>query len=169
MAADSDETPLDPVEELMNQQADLAEDFLDGLLERIGIQGEAVAELDDDQITVDINGPDMAILIGHHGAMIEAVQDLTRAVVNHQTGERAMLLLDIAGYRAKRREALQERAQRIAAEVLESGSEERLAPMSPYERKAIHDAISGIEGVWSDSEGEGQDRYVVVHPERARD
>jgi spoIIIJ-associated protein len=159
-----EEAPLDPVEELMNSQADLAEEFIEGLLDRLGLDGEAVADLADEQIVVDVNGPDLALLIGHHGSMIESVQDLTRAVVNHRTGERAMLMLDIGGYRAKRREALQDKARRIADEVLESGEAVSLAPMAPYERKAIHDAIADIDGVWSDSEGEGLDRYVVVHP-----
>lgn len=161
----SDEAPLDAVEELMNTQADLAEEFLEGLLERIGLSGEAVADLDDDQIVVDVNGPDLAILIGHHGALIEAVQDLTRAVVNHRTGERAMLLVDIGGYRAKRREALQDKARRIADEVISSKVASRLAPMPAYERKAVHDAVSEIDGVWSDSEGEDEDRAVVIHPQ----
>lgn len=159
----SDEEALDPVEELLNDQADAAEDFLGGLLAVMGIEGEADADLDEDTISVEITGPDLGVLIGHHGQTIEALQDLARSVANHRTGERAPLILDVGGYREHRREIVQDKARRAIERVLETGIAKSLEPMEPYERKAVHDLVAETPGVWSDSEGEEPDRYVVIH------
>jgi spoIIIJ-associated protein len=158
------EETLDPEEELLNDQADAAEEFLEGLLAALELEGEAEADLDGDQITVDITGPDLGVLIGHHGATIEALQDLARSVANHATGERAPLILDVGGYRSHRREVVQDKARRVIETVISTGVAKTLEPMEPYERKAVHDLVTETEGVWSDSDGEEPDRYVVVHP-----
>jgi spoIIIJ-associated protein len=158
------EEPLDPVEELLNDQADAAEEFLEGLLAVMGIEGEAEADLDGDSIMVEITGPDLGVLIGHHGVTIEALQDLSRSIANHKTGERAPIILDVGGYREHRREVVQEKAQRAIRTVLETGIAKSLEPMEPYERKAVHDLVAETDGVWSDSAGEDPDRYVVIHP-----
>lgn len=166
-AAESEE--LDPEEELLNDQADAAEEFLEGLLAALELEGEAEADLDEDVISVEITGPDLGILIGHHGQTIEALQDLARSVANHRTGERAPLILDVGGYRANRREVVQDKARRVIEAVLESGVAKSLDPMEPYERKAVHDLVTETDGVWSDSDGEEPDRYVVIHAGSAGD
>jgi len=161
--ADADGDELDPEEELLNDQADAAEEFLEGLLAVLEIEGEAEADLDEDVISVEITGPDLGVLIGHHGQTIEALQDLARSVANHRTGERAPLILDVGGYRAHRREIVQDKARRAIESVLGSGIAKSLEPMEPYERKAVHDIVAETDGVWSDSDGEEPDRYVVIH------
>lgn len=160
----ADEEPLDPIEELLNDQADAAEEFLEGLLELFGINAEIDSELEDDTIVMEIEGDDLAVLIGHHGSTIDSLQDLCRSIANHKTGERASLILDIAGYRANRREVVQDKGRRAIRQVLETGREKALEPMQPYERKAVHDLVAETDGVWSDSAGEDPDRYVVIHP-----
>ena len=168
-AEDADGEELDPEEELLNDQADAAEEFLDGLLAVLELEGDAEADLDDDVISVEITGPDLGILIGHHGQTIEALQDLARSVANHRTGERAPLILDVGGYRAHRREIVQDKARGAIESVIESGVAKSLEPMEPYERKAVHDLVTETDGVWSDSDGEDPDRYVVIHAGSAED
>lgn len=160
----AEEEPLDPVEELLNDQADAAEEFLEGLLELFGLDAEIDSDLEDDVIVMEVEGDDLAVLIGHHGSTIEALQDLSRSVANHKTGERAPLILDIGGYRGHRREIVQDKGRRAIESVLSSGSSKALEPMQPYERKAVHDVVAETDGVWSDSAGEEPERYVVIHP-----
>ena len=165
----SDEEPLDPIEELLNDQADAAEEFLEGLFELFGLEAEIDSELEDETIVMDVDGADLAVLIGHHGSTIDALQDLARSVANHRTGERASLLLDVGGYRANRREIVRDKGRRVIESVLSSGRSKSLEPMQPYERKAVHDLVADTPGVWSDSAGEEPERYVVIHPGDASD
>lgn len=151
--------------DLLDDQADAAEDFIEGLLETIGIEGEAEADFgEDDIIIVRVSGPDMAVLIGRHGATLEALQDLTRAAVQHATQERAFLMVDIEGYRERQRERLEGQAMRAAERVKASGTPARMDPMSSYERKIVHDALAREDGVMTVSEGEEPDRHIVIRP-----
>lgn len=149
---------------LFNDQADSAEDFLNGLLDVLDMDGEAVAEIEGDAIVVDITGPDLGILIGRHGATLEALQEMTRAAVQHQTSARARLVLDVGGYRQRQREMLERRARAIAAKVCQGGRPVELEPMSAYERKAVHNALVSFPGVKTHSEGEDPDRRIVISP-----
>ncbi len=147
---------------LLDDQADAAEDFINGLLDVLDMDGEAQAEFEGDSIYVEVTGPDMAILIGRHGATLEALQDLVRAAVQHQTSSHVRLTLDIDGYRDRQRELLERRVRGIAEKVLREGTPYELAPMPSYERKGGHDCIAELDGVTTASHGEGQDRHVVI-------
>jgi spoIIIJ-associated protein len=103
-------------------------------------------------------------LVGSNGATLDALQELTRLAVQQQTGVRSRLMLDIGGYRARRRADLTRLGTKVAREVLTAAEPASLAPMNPFERKVVHDAVAGIDGVRSESEGVEPDRYVVIVP-----
>jgi spoIIIJ-associated protein len=138
---DDDEEDLSTLEE----EGEIAADYIEGLLD--------IADLDGD-IDMDVEG-DRAVL--------EALQELTRLAVHRKTGSRARLMLDVGGFRAKRRADLAELGRSIAAEVSQTGEAKKLRAMSPFERKIIHDAVA-LAGLRSESEGEEPNRRVVVFP-----
>jgi spoIIIJ-associated protein len=113
-------------------------------------------------------GTGLDVLVGPSGQTLEALQELTRLAVHQRTGARRRLVLDVGGYRAKRRAELAELARRVAEQARDSGEHVRLAPMSPFERKAIHDEIAALDGVMSESEGEEPQRCVIVKPAPGR-
>ena len=156
--------PVTPDEELEDAQADAAEDFINGLLDALDMDGEAEADIDEGTIFVDVTGPDMGLLIGRHGATLEALQELTRAAVQHQTEARARLTVDVDGYRERQRSILERRVRGIAADVLRDGTPVELEPMSAYDRRIVHSAVADIEGVATSSDGVEPDRYVVIRP-----
>jgi spoIIIJ-associated protein len=162
----TEQIPGAPVDEdaLLDDQADAAEDFIHGLLDVLDMDGEAEADFEGDAIFVDVTGPEMALLIGRHGATLEAIQDLVRAAVQHKTSSHVRLTLDIDGYRERQRELLERRVRGIAAKVARDGQAFAMEPMSSYERKVIHDCLATFEGVRTGSEGEAADRHVVITP-----
>lgn len=101
--------------------------------------------------------------MGRDGEVLEALQELTRLAVHRETGDRSKLMLDIAGFRAKKREELAALGAQAAADVKASGEPLKLAPMTPFERKVVHDAVAAA-GLKSESEGEEPQRFVVVLP-----
>jgi spoIIIJ-associated protein len=118
---------------------------------------------------VDIlgDGPDdedMGLLIGRHGQTLDALQELTRIVVAHRTGERCRVIVDVEDYRKRRRSRLVSRTREIAARVARTGREEELEPMTAYERKIVHDAVAEVAGAESSSTGEDPERRVVIRP-----
>ena len=139
-------------------------DFIDGLLDVMDVDGDATAEVRDGRVYVSVEGTESAILIGHHGQTLDAIQELLRAAVQRQVRARVWVTLDVQGYRERRKQALQERAREMAARALDEGEME-LEPMNAFERKIIHDAIAEIEGVTSFSEGEEPYRRVVIAPD----
>lgn len=151
-------------DDLLDDQADLAEDFLNGLLDVLDMDGEAEADFEGDTIAVTMTGPDMAVLIGRHGATLEALQELTRAAVAHASSARAFLTLDIDGYRQRQRERLEGQARQAAERARSSRQPVRMEPMSSFERKVVHDTLHDAEGVMTESEGEDPERYVVIRP-----
>jgi spoIIIJ-associated protein len=151
-------------EGLLDDQADAAEDFLHGLLDVLDMDGDAEADIQDDTIAVKMSGPDMGILIGRHGTTLEALQELVRAAVQHQTAARARLTLDIDGYRERQRAILERKVRGIAARVRKDKQSVTLDPMSSYERKVVHSALAGFGGIRTSSEGEEPERRVVIHP-----
>ena len=101
-------------------------------------------------------------MVGRKGEVLDALQELTRLAVHQKTGERSRLMLDVAKWRRRRRDELAALGDRVAHRVLESGEREQLDPMTPFERKIVHDAVSAVDGVHSESEGAEPSRRVVV-------
>lgn len=143
-------------------------DFLDGLVDAFGAEATVdVVEVDDETREVQVNGSDLGLLIGPRGLTLQAVGELARTVVYRKApdGQEGRVRIDIGGYRERRREALVSFAQRIAADVLESGRAKALEPMAPPDRKVVHDTINDIDGVHTTSEGAEPRRRVVVVPD----
>jgi spoIIIJ-associated protein len=149
--------------ERLEQEGDIAADYLEELLEITDLDGDLDMDVEGDRATVSIVGANLPQLIGEQGEVLEALQELTRLAVYRETGERSRLMLDVSGHRAERRTALEEQAAEIVAQVKESGEQASLSPMSPFERKVVHDVVSAA-GLRSESEGTEPKRYVVVLP-----
>lgn len=112
---------------------------------------------------VSIDGSDdLNKLVGRGGEVLDALQELTRLAVHQKTGVRSRLMLDIARWRRRRREELAALADEVARRVAETGDREELVPMTPFERKIVHDAVAAVPGVHSESEGVEPERRVVV-------
>ena len=148
------------------EQGDVARQFLEGLLGEFGASGSVVVnEIDEDTVEVAVTGDDLGLLIGPKGNTLTALQDVTRTVVQRQTGGRnGRLLVDVAGYRQKRREALERFTRQVAEQVIASGARRVLEPMHPADRKVVHDTANTIDGVSTTSEGEEPRRRVVILP-----
>jgi spoIIIJ-associated protein len=152
----------------VEQQADLTEEFLSGLLGAFGVDGSIERmEIDEETIEVQIAGDDLGLLIGPKGQTLLAVQDLARTFVQRKaTGvHQGRVRIDVGGYRQRRREALQRFVRQVAAEVESSGVQKALEPMAAGDRKVVHDEVNLIEGVRTISEGEDPRRRVVIIPE----
>jgi spoIIIJ-associated protein len=146
------------------EQAAVAAEFVTGLLEAFGVEASVRSEpTEEERVAVDIEGPDVGILVGPRGATLAAIEELTRTVVQRRTdGRGARMDVDVGGYRARRREALAGFATELADKVLESGTELALEPMGPADRKVVHDTVAAIDGVTTASEGEEPRRRVVI-------
>ena len=149
----------------IEEQGQVAKEFAEGLLDAFGVEGEVATRVEDDILYIDINGDQTEALVGRKGAVVQAVHELTRTVIQRKTFGAPRMRLDIAGYAARRREALKIYAGRLAETVKEDGREAMLEAMNAADRKVVHDAIAEIEGVRSYSEGEEPNRSVVVAPE----
>ncbi len=159
-----DEEDDEEVDDLLVQEGDVAGDYLERLLDILDVDGDIDLDVEGDRASVAVVGGELKTLIGPDGATLEALQELTRLAVAQSTGTRSRLMLDIGGFRAKRRADLTDLAGQAAARVAASGTAERLAPMNPFERKVVHDVVAGADGVRSESEGEEPNRRVVVLP-----
>ncbi|SEL24995.1 spoIIIJ-associated protein [Blastococcus sp. DSM 46786] len=153
-------------DDLLVREGDVAGDYLERLLDILDVDGDIDLDVEGDRASVAIVGGRLGDLIGPDGATLEALQELTRLAVAQSTGVRSRLMLDVGGYRAKRRADLTSLAAETARRVSASGQPERLSPMNPFERKVVHDVISSVAGVHSESEGEEPRRRVVVLPDR---
>jgi spoIIIJ-associated protein len=147
---------------LLVQEGDIAADYLERLLDIVDYDGDIDLDVENDRAAVAIVGSDLQSLVGARGETLDALQELTRLAVQQRTGIRSRLMLDVSGHRQARREELQKLASETAAKVLANGEPQRLAPMNPFERKVVHDAVAGVDGVMSESEGEEPHRRVVV-------
>jgi spoIIIJ-associated protein len=154
------------VEVALEEQAQVAQEFLTQLTAEFGVQADVeVVRPDEDTVDLHLRGSDLGLLIGPKGSTLLAIQDLTRTVVHHQTGAgNGRIHVDVGGYRQKRAEALGRFAQQVATTVKQTGTRTVLEPMSAADRKVVHDAITHIEGVSTVSEGEEPRRRVVVLP-----
>lgn len=154
------------VEVSLDEQGRVAEEFLKGLTSEFGLDAAVkITSSGEEEVRLDLSGPELGLLIGPKGSTLLAIQDLTRTVVHHQTGaNNGRVLVDVGAYRQKRSEALARFAQEVAAKVKETGAPTALEPMAAPDRKVVHDAITGIEGVATFSEGEEPRRRVVIAP-----
>ncbi len=152
-----------PNEDLLVQEGDVAGDYLERLLDLVDYDGDIDLDVEAGRAMVSIDGgEDLEKLVGPRGAVLEALQELTRLAVQQQTGARSRLMLDIAQWRSLRRSDLSDLARSTAERVRDGGEPARLQPMTPFERKIVHDAVAGVDGVHSQSEGEEPRRCVVV-------
>ncbi|MCU1652574.1 MAG: RNA-binding protein Jag [Pseudonocardia sp.] len=152
-------------QELLIKEGDVAADYLERLLDVLDYDGDLDIDVEAGRAVVSVDGgEDLARLVGDRGAGLEALQELTRLAVQQATGTRSRLMLDVAGWRVARRAELAELGKQTAQDVLNTGEPVRLRPMTPFERKVVHDAVAGIRGVFSESEGEDPRRRVVVFP-----
>ncbi len=149
----------------LEQEGDIAADYLEELLDITDLDGDLDMDVEGDRAAVSIVGADLSQLVGADGEVLEALQELTRLAVYRETGERSRLMLDISGYRAERRTQLEALAAEKIAQVQASGSPVSLDPMSPFERKIVHDAVASA-GLVSESEGAEPRRHVVILPTR---
>ena len=142
-----------------------ASEFLSGLATAFGTQSTVSVNREEDDIEVRLEGNDLGLMVGPGGATLLAIQDLTRVASQRRLGDQdTRLRIDIAGYRERRKEALSRFAQKVAAEVKETGSSRMLEPMSSADRKIVHDTLAELEGVTTRSEGDDPRRRVVVEP-----
>jgi spoIIIJ-associated protein len=156
-----------PEEDDVEEQADAVADFIEELLDRMGIDAIAEPTTHAGHVYVDIvDGPedDMALLIGRHGQTLDAIQELARTAVGRRLDQRIRVLIDVEDYRKRQDDDLMERAREVAERVADSGREESFDPMNAYERKLVHDAVAEVDGVESISEGTDPERFVVVRP-----
>ncbi|PKV86742.1 R3H domain-containing nucleic acid-binding protein [Streptomyces sp. TLI_146] len=151
----------------LEQEGEIAADYLEGLLDIADLDGDIDMDVEADRAAVSIisdsSSRDLQKLVGRDGEVLEALQELTRLAVHRETGDRSRLMLDIAGFRAKKRTELAELGAKTADEVKNSGQPVKLQPMTPFERKVVHDAVAAA-GLRSESEGEEPQRFVVVLP-----
>jgi spoIIIJ-associated protein len=144
-------------------EGDVAADYVEGLLDIADLDGDIDMDVEGDRAIVSVVGATLDELVGDDGEVLEALQELTRLAVHQQTGTRARLMLDIGGYRARRRAELADYGRSVAEDVARTGQPKALAAMTPFERKIVHDAVAAA-GLRSESEGEEPNRRVVVFP-----
>ncbi|HET9655202.1 MAG TPA: R3H domain-containing nucleic acid-binding protein [Kineosporiaceae bacterium] len=152
----------------LEEEGEVAADYLEELLDIVDLDGDIDIDVENGRASVAIVAEaggerELRRLVGAHGEVLEALQELSRLAVQARTGDRSRLMLDVAGFRAARRRTLEDVAARICQEVRRSGEPARLDPMSAFERKVVHDVVAGA-GLVSESEGEEPNRRVVVHP-----
>jgi spoIIIJ-associated protein len=154
-SSEAAENPLD-------LEAEIAADYLEELLDIADLDGDIDTYIEGDRAHVSVIS-ESTVLVGADGEVLDALQELTRLAVMTETGERSRLMLDVAGYREQRRKELIALAADAVGTVKESQEPVPLAPMNPFERKVVHDAVAAA-GLTSESEGEEPDRHVIVLP-----
>lgn len=159
----ADATPRPSKVERLENEGDIAADYLEELLDIADLDGDLDMDVEGDRASVSIVGGDLSQLVGPNGEVLEALQELTRLAVYRETGERSRLMLDIAGHRAAKREELIALATTLIAQVKETGEKVSLEPMTSFERKVVHDQVTAA-GLVSESEGAEPRRYVVILP-----
>lgn len=160
-----DPAPMD--EDKIPQPAREAVQFIEGLLEKMNIQGKAtvLSISEPDHVRIDISGPDMGPVIGRRGDTLDAIQYLTSLVLNKNTEEHLRLTVDTENYRAKRAESLERLARKMALKVSKYHKAMTLEPMNPYERRIIHASLQDFRGVTTYSTGTEPGRRVVIAPD----
>ncbi len=153
----------DDLEERLVAEGEIAGDYLEELLDLLDFDGDIDLDVEGNRAIVSIDGSDdLNKLVGRGGEVLDALQELTRLAVHQKTGVRSRLMLDIASWRRRRRDELATLGDKVARRVLSTGDREELSPMTPFERKIVHDAVAAVDGVHSESEGVEPSRRVVV-------
>ena len=167
MAQDDDEKTMDQ----LNDEADIAADYLEGLLDIVDYEGDIELGVRNNRPMVQIvadDDSDIKHLIGRHGEVVDALQQLTRLAVQQKTGERSHLIVDVDGFLKRKRQHLRDVALDAVDEVRETGEPVNLKPMNSFARKVIHDVVRE-EGLKSRSHGEEPHRYVTVYMKAGND
>ncbi len=159
-----EETPKKPLISRLEEEGDVAADYLEGLLDIADLDGDIDIDVENERAALAIAGGKLGHLVGERGEVLDALQELTRLAVHTSLGERSRLMLDIDNFRSSKKEELAKLAHEIAEEVKSTGEQIKLKPMNAFERKVIHDTIQEI-GLTSESEGEEPNRCVVVLPQ----
>jgi spoIIIJ-associated protein len=161
--------PPEPVESIAEAEpptpeevAACAHDFVTGVVDVMGLSAEVGSAIVEGSAHIDVTGDDLGVLIGRRGQTLDALQEITRTAVQRRLRARVRLLVDVEGYRARRRESLAEYARAMAERAKERGTEIELEPMNAYERKIVHDAVAEVVGAASFSEGEEPNRKVII-------
>ena len=162
-AAEAEAAPAKEPKEFNPEKIELAKVFLETVAADMGVTGFTVTpEQQDETLVLKVEGDNLGILIGRRGETMESLSYLTGLVANRLGGDYQKVALDVAGYRSKRESDLVALAKRVGAKVAKTGRAYTMEPMNPYERRIIHSTISKMEGVTSESTGEGEDRRVVI-------
>jgi spoIIIJ-associated protein len=154
--------PIEPA--MVEADTERAGDFLEGLLDALDVDGDITTWVDEVGGHIDLEGPDLDMLVGSNGETLDALQELTRLAVLRQSKRRVRLLLDVNGFRARQRERLVSVARATAEQVIKSQEDHEFQPMTPAERKIVHDAVAAIDGVTTESLGEEPNRRVIIQP-----
>ena len=163
-AADADEETEVPIVIEENAKVKAAVEYLQEVIAKMGVENVTFSAVQKGEATIiRLDGEHLGALIGRRGETMESLSYLASLVANRLEGDYIKLGLDVAGYRDKRESDLTALAQRIGAKVRKTGRSFAMEPMNPYERRIIHSAISKMEGVRSESKGEGRDRRVVIY------
>ena len=160
---DPEKSESRPLAERLEEEGDIAADYLEGLLDIADLDGDIDIDVENDRASLAIVGGKLSHLVGQDGEVLDAIQELTRLAVQTATGDRSRLMLDIDGFRAGRRKELTALAEKMAEQAKTTGASIKLDPMNAFERKIIHDTIQDL-GLTSESDGEDPDRYVVIYP-----
>ena len=144
-------------------EGEVAADYIEGLLDVADLDGDIDMDVEGDRALVSVVGATLDELVGSKGEVLEALQELTRLAVHRHTGMRTRIMIDVGGYRQRKRAELAETGRDAADEVKRTGVPKKLWAMNPFERKIVHDAVAAA-GLRSESEGEEPDRRVVVLP-----
>lgn len=168
MSDETTQTVPDDLTRRLEEEGEIAADYLEELLDIVDLDGDIDIDVEHGRAAVAIVAEGrgergLRRLVGGQGVVLDALQELTRLAVLAKSGERSRLMLDIAGYRARRRAELAEVGATAVAEVREKGEAVSLEPMNPFERKVVHD-VAAAAGLISESEGEEPERYVVIRP-----
>jgi spoIIIJ-associated protein len=161
------DAPVSDTDVDLDAHTAIVSEFLNGLVDAFGVEGTVeTTSIDEETSEVRIEGSDLGLLVGPKGNTLTAIQELSRTVVHRRVPGTAAgrVRLDVAGYRQRRREALERFTQQVADQVKESGVQKALEPMNPADRKVVHDTVNDIDGVSTISEGEEPRRRVVIIP-----
>lgn len=150
----------------LETQSEIVEAFVAGLLDEMGLDARVVSTIEDDRLSVEAQGLNLGLAIGHRGETVRAITEIARTIVQRRSEGDAVgfLSVDVGGYRERRRTFLEEFARNQADAVLDDGRARALEPMGSADRKVIHDTVSEIDGVETESEGSDRDRRVVIRP-----
>lgn len=160
-SASSTSGPSKTIEEL-DEEADVAADFIEGLLDAMDLPGGISIKILEDTAVVEVIEGDSGAMIGRRGQVLESIQELTRCTLQRDFDRRTRVRVDVEGYRERRLEKLLDKADEVIDEVLADGGSVRLEPMDVFERKAVHELVSSVDGVSSSSVGREPGRRVVI-------